>query len=80
MLTVQYDPQADALYVAFQGPEARAARTEEIDARRAIDYDAAGNVIGVEFLSVSQGVDLAGVPEAAAVRQALTTVRTIAVA
>jgi uncharacterized protein YuzE len=66
---VQHDPQSDALYVELS--DRPYARTEELDHRRNIDYDADGCAIGVEFLSVSKGVDLSEVPQAAAIAEAL---------
>ena len=55
-----YDRQSDAVYVYLR--EATISRTQALDDYRNIDLDAAGNVVGVEFLGVSGGVDLHGVP------------------
>lgn len=41
----------------------------EHDKARVIDYGADGSVVGVEFISPSQGIDLAGVPCAADVKR-----------
>lgn len=68
-LTARHDPEADAIYVRLTNR--RYARTEELDDRRNIDYDAEGCTIGVEFLSVSKGIDLTDVPQAAAIADAL---------
>lgn len=72
LMEVRFDLEADALYVRLRGTAH--ARTEEIDSRRLIDYDDAGEVIGVEFLFVSKGISLEGVPEADRVAQALQAV------
>jgi hypothetical protein len=41
-------------------------RTEDVSRRgqyeHGIDYDASGRVLGYEFLNVSRGVDLSGLP------------------
>ncbi len=67
--SARHDREADALYVRLR--EGRAARTEELDDFRNVDYGEDGRPIGVEFLAVSRGIDLHGVPEAAAVAAAL---------
>jgi uncharacterized protein YuzE len=68
-VTVRHDAEADAIYVRLD--DGRYARTEEIDDFRNVDYDADGRAIGVEFLSVSDGVDLSDVPQADRVAEAL---------
>jgi uncharacterized protein YuzE len=60
MTTVDYSRAGDAAYVKLA--RRRIVRTEEIDDNRSVDYDKAGNVIGVEFLGVSEGVDLDDLP------------------
>jgi uncharacterized protein YuzE len=68
-LVAEHDPEADAIYVRLS--DRPYARTEELDDRRNVDYDAEGRAVGVEFLSVSKGVDLSEVPQAASVAEAL---------
>lgn len=68
--TLRYDESADAAYVALD-PVQDSARTEELDDFRLIDHAPDGRVIGVEFLEVSAGVDLDGVPEADTIRRLL---------
>jgi uncharacterized protein YuzE len=68
-LTARYDPEADAAYVRLRVGKYDV--TEELDHRRNVDYDAEGCVIGVEFLSVSDGIDLTDVPRAAEIDAAL---------
>lgn len=77
-MQVRYDPDADALYVSLR--PGTIARTEPADDySRAVDYDADGNVIGVEFLTVSKGISVAGLPDAADVRRALESMHSLAV-
>ena len=55
-----YDEQADAVYVQFR--RSTVTRTDELSDSVAVDYDAAGQPLGVEFLNVSLGIDLDQVP------------------
>ena len=64
-----YDEQADAVYVQFARNSV--ARTEELSDRVAVDYDAGGRAVGVEFLDVSEGIDLDQVPRRAQVAKLL---------
>ena len=67
--TVRYDQEADALYVQLgPGPSVR---TSNLGDLRLVDYSAEGSVVGVEFISVSEGIDLSGVPERSAVERAI---------
>lgn len=66
-LSLEYDPQADAIYVWLAPPGTASKRTEALDDARAVDYDDNGHPIGVEFLSVSRGIELDAVPDAAAI-------------
>jgi uncharacterized protein YuzE len=67
-MKLRFDPEADAAYVYVAGPIADGGvdRTEDVSRggqyERGIDYDAAGRILGYEFLNVSRGVDLAGLP------------------
>ena len=54
-------PEDDAIYLQLLDTEYGGGR--EVDDRRHIDLDKDGNVLGIEFLSVSEGVDLDGLPE-----------------
>jgi uncharacterized protein YuzE len=60
---------ADAVYVQLSAAEV--AKTRSLDDMRMVDYAADGTPAGVEFLGVSGGVDLTGVPERQTVEHAL---------
>ncbi|HVC40464.1 MAG TPA: DUF2283 domain-containing protein [Candidatus Saccharimonadales bacterium] len=72
----RYDPQADAVYVRLK--EGTYARGTDLDDRRRIDFDAAGDPIGVEFLGVSEGLEFDGIPDATAIQGYLEAQRLIA--
>jgi uncharacterized protein YuzE len=69
MLKVDYDQEADAVYVTLR--EAQCAYTRSLDALRNVDYAADGGPIGVELLRVSGGVDLTDVPNGPEIGDAL---------
>lgn len=56
----EYDREADAIYVYLR--DNPVSNSVPIDDCRIIDYSADGGVIGIEFLGVSGGVDLADIP------------------
>jgi uncharacterized protein YuzE len=64
-----YDQEADAVYVYFT--QNSVARTEEVSDLVAVDYDASRQPTGVEFLSVSAGIDLGRIPHRAEVAKLL---------
>jgi len=70
---VTFDRDSDALYVQSRpSAPASVARTIAHTDTLLVDYDAAGDVVGVEFLGVSVlGAPLDGLPRAAAVGAAL---------
>ena len=68
-MRVELDRQADAAYVELSRVEVD--RQVQIDSARILDLAADGSVVGIEFLSPSLGVDLAGIPRAAEVGRAL---------
>jgi uncharacterized protein YuzE len=67
-MLLRYDPEADAAYVYVDGPipDGGVDHTEDVSHggqyERGIDYDAGGRILGYEFLNVSRGVDLEGLP------------------
>ncbi|HUE88332.1 MAG TPA: DUF2283 domain-containing protein [Vicinamibacterales bacterium] len=62
-MQLTYDEMADAVYVYFN--QAPIDHTEEIhDGTAIVDYDADGVPVGVEFMDVSEGIDLRRVPRA----------------
>lgn len=69
MLDVEYDPTADAAYVHLL--YGRCVLTKELDDNRAMDYDASGNLLGIELLGVSAGVSVKGLPREEEVAKAL---------
>ena len=69
-MQLEYDTEADAIYGRFRDPRGRV-RSHRIDDRRIVDYDELDEVVGVELLAVSHGVDLDGVPEASRIAEAM---------
>jgi uncharacterized protein YuzE len=67
-MMLKYDQDADAAYVSVSGPipDGAVGRSEDVSRgdqyERGIDYDAEGRILGYEFLNVSRGVDLSGLP------------------
>jgi uncharacterized protein YuzE len=53
MMRTTYDPEADAFYARFAPDSVTVAKTNEVAPGVNIDLDAAGNLIGVEVLSVA---------------------------
>jgi len=68
-MKVQYDEVADALYVTLS--DDAWAYTRNLDDTRNIDYSVKGQPIGVEWLCVTSGIDLSGVPQADAIGKLL---------
>lgn len=52
MITTTYDPEADALYVYLAPRDTKALGTREVAPGVMLDFDANGQVIGVEVLNV----------------------------
>ncbi|MEM3389382.1 MAG: DUF2283 domain-containing protein [Thermoproteota archaeon] len=50
--TMRYDAYADALYVKIR--EGKAAESDEVEDGVILDYDADGNLIGIEILEFSK--------------------------
>ena len=69
-MQLEYDTEADAIYVRFRDPQGRV-RSHRIDDRHIVDYDERDEVVGVELLAMSHGVDLEGIPEASRIAEAM---------
>jgi len=52
-MRTSYDPEADAMFVWFGTEGTESAETQEVAPGIMLDFDARGQVIGVEILSVS---------------------------
>lgn len=61
-MKVEFDRRHDVAYFAFSA--AGSVRQVKVDNTTIIDYADDGSVVGVEFISPSRGVNLAGVPRA----------------
>jgi uncharacterized protein YuzE len=57
---LKIDRETDAAYVRIRS--APVARTQALDDRRIVDYEADGEIRGIEFLDVREGVDLRDLP------------------
>ncbi len=66
---VSYDPDADTLYIRFTAQEV--CRTSALDDLRLIDYDAQNEVVGIESIDASDGIDLHDLPFAAKIEESL---------
>ncbi len=72
LLQIRFDVEADAMYVSFRDVEDGGIRdSQELDESRHIDFDYDDSVVGVEFLNVSRGINLSGVPHSEDVRVAI---------
>jgi len=58
-MKIEYSKEADALYVYFK--EEFVAKSKEIEDGVVIDFDAKGQLIGIEVLDVSQRFSLADI-------------------
>ena len=55
-MRMHYSKDADALYIRFKETEIK--NTDEVNDDIIIDYDTAGNVVGIEILLVSEKADV----------------------
>jgi uncharacterized protein YuzE len=69
-MQVSYDNEADALSIRLREAVGRV-RTRRIDEQRLLDYDEHGDLVGIEILFVSRGVNLEGLPEAARIAEVM---------
>jgi len=78
---VRYDPERELLYVRLKAPHGPVVATEDFGRDRYVDYDDAGDVVGIEFLAISEdGVNLEGLPEADRVGDAIESIQRLVVA
>ena len=56
MMRTSYDPEADAMFVWFAPEGTKSSSTTEVAPGIMLDYDADGNVIGIEVLDVRDRV------------------------
>jgi uncharacterized protein YuzE len=66
----EYDKANDVAYVRLKA--GKVARTQALDDRRLVDYDSAGQAIGVEFIGVRGGVETDDLPNQEAVAKLLS--------
>ncbi len=53
MMRTSYDPEADAFYARFAPEKVRIEGTEEVAPGVMVDFDANGDVVGIEVLNAS---------------------------
>jgi uncharacterized protein YuzE len=56
-MRIKVDLESDALYIRFS--EAPVSESEEVSQGLIVDYDAKGNPVGLEVLSIKERFDLA---------------------
>ena len=56
-MRIEYDREADALYIYFCEAGKKVAETVTIKPGVHVDFDSEGNIIGLEVLSVSKVID-----------------------
>ena len=61
-MNLEYDQKADAVYVRLLNEPV--AYTKSLDEARNVDYSATDEPVGVEWMCVSEGIDLSGIPQA----------------
>jgi uncharacterized protein YuzE len=74
-----YDSEADAGYIRFRSKSpGQVAYTRSIDENRNVDYDSSDEPVGVEFLNMSDGVRVDGLPRAEEIRDLIAALRVAA--
>jgi len=68
-MKIEYDKRADAIYIYFS--DKAYSYGEDLDEERRIDYDADGEVRGVELTCVSDGVVTDDLPHRTEIERAL---------
>ncbi len=51
-MKIRYDPQADAIYIRIT--DASISKTKKVDDNTLMDFDASGNLVGIELLFVKE--------------------------
>ena len=72
MPDLRYDDEADAIYISLRKGTYRGGR--EASPHTIVHYGTGDEVLGVEFIVVSQGIDLTDVPEAERVADLLRAI------
>lgn len=70
-MQLRIDPDARTLYIVLGHSGEMAMESRELDERRTLEYDLKGDLVGVEFLDIDEGIDLDGVPHASRLARAL---------
>lgn len=55
-MKVEYDPSTDSMYISFT--DTPSAESEEVSEGLVLDYDAAGNVVGIDIQHASSQGDV----------------------
>jgi uncharacterized protein YuzE len=66
-MTIDYDHDADAIYITLR-PGLQYAYGEDLDDSRRVDYGIDGQPIGIELLQVSSGIKVDDLPEQLAIQ------------
>lgn len=69
IIKMTYDKEADAVYLYLSNK--KVAYSKELDTERIADYSEDGELRGIEFLSVSSGVNTSDLPHRAEIEKAL---------
>lgn len=76
---MEYDSDADAIYIRLAQGRRSATKSLDDDDRHVDEADD-GSPLGVEFLNVSAGIDLKGVPRGEEIASLLAIIRDVKVA
>ena len=61
--TVEMFKEEDAVYVRLKNTQVTSGKDHENDPSRHLDFDQSGDLVGVLFMNVSNGVDLDVLPD-----------------
>jgi len=68
---VTFSEEGDILYVTLS--DSSISTTRAFGDERLVDFDSSGQVVGAEFIGVSDSIDLRGLPETVRIRNAIET-------